>query len=256
MTSDSLLDPSQWRMDWYLESLAGVDPVLVYMWFSGGQLEPPADFNQYRLGDCRVCGDVFLTRATRQRICSRCKPQHLKTYRAKQIRTTACGQCGSLCAGRKCRGCASTQLLSARTCACGNSKYEKAERCLTCRRMFERSTHRESVRRHRRRSAGIRRNRLRNVGATSEVGRWRRICERDDWTCWLCRRSIDRSLAAPNRMSGTADHVVALALGGDDSDENLRAAHFGCNSKRGSRTGGAEEKVAETRPRTDRKSVV
>lgn len=65
------------------------------------------------------------------------------------------------------------------------------------------------------------------------VGRWKTVCERDGWACWICGGDIDPTLRSPHRHSGTADHVVALSRGGSDDDANLRAAHFGCNSKRG-----------------------
>lgn len=65
------------------------------------------------------------------------------------------------------------------------------------------------------------------------VGRWRVICERDGWICWICRAPIDRDRSHPNRQAGTCDHVVPLAQGGSDSDENVRAAHASCNSRRG-----------------------
>lgn len=51
--------------------------------------------------------------------------------------------------------------------------------------------------------------------------------------CWLCGDEIDKALRHPHLMSGTADHVVPVALGGDDERSNLRAAHFVCNIRRG-----------------------
>lgn len=69
-------------------------------------------------------------------------------------------------------------------------------------------------------------------GFKVHVGRWRRICERDQWACWICEKAIDRALLPPHRLSGTADHYVPLSRGGSDDDSNLRAAHLRCNSKR------------------------
>lgn len=86
--------------------------------------------------------------------------------------------------------------------------------------------------------------RRRRLGARVESGRWRRICERDGWKCWICHRDIDPSLTAPHRFSGTADHVIALANGGADDDGNLRAAHFSCNCRRGAGKFIPKEKVA------------
>jgi 5-methylcytosine-specific restriction endonuclease McrA len=49
-----------------------------------------------------------------------------------------------------------------------------------------------------------------------------RILARDGYICWLC--------GLPGADS--VDHVTPRVRGGDDSDENLRAAHGRCNSGR------------------------
>jgi 5-methylcytosine-specific restriction endonuclease McrA len=48
------------------------------------------------------------------------------------------------------------------------------------------------------------------------------ILARDRGICWIC--------GLPGAT--TIDHIVPRARGGDDSDENLRAAHGRCNSAR------------------------
>jgi len=63
--------------------------------------------------------------------------------------------------------------------------------------------------------------------------RWRRICARDAYVCWLCHQPIDPTARVPHDLAPTVDHVVPLAAGGSDDDGNLRAAHFSCNSRRG-----------------------
>lgn len=50
--------------------------------------------------------------------------------------------------------------------------------------------------------------------------------------CWLCGEPIDYRLRWPHPMSFSADHVVALANGGELLGE-LRAAHLAHNSSRG-----------------------
>lgn len=59
--------------------------------------------------------------------------------------------------------------------------------------------------------------------------------DRDRWVCHLCRRRVGRSFRAPHPRSATFDHLIPIADGGTDAPENLRLAHFGCNSRRGSR---------------------
>lgn len=51
-------------------------------------------------------------------------------------------------------------------------------------------------------------------------------------TCHLCHQPIDLSLRFPDKMCGTLDHIVPKARGGSDALENLRPAHFTCNSSR------------------------
>jgi 5-methylcytosine-specific restriction endonuclease McrA len=50
--------------------------------------------------------------------------------------------------------------------------------------------------------------------------------------CSLCGRPIDMELKAPNPMSASVDHVIAVAKGGTDDIENLRPAHLDCNRKK------------------------
>lgn len=50
--------------------------------------------------------------------------------------------------------------------------------------------------------------------------------------CWLCGEAIDVDLPQTHPRSWTADHVEALAAGGDILGE-IRPAHLSCNSSRG-----------------------
>ncbi|WP_425608698.1 HNH endonuclease [Streptomyces albipurpureus] len=59
--------------------------------------------------------------------------------------------------------------------------------------------------------------------------------QRDDWCCHLCGEDIDRDVVAPAPLAPTLDHVVPIARGGAHTMINLRAAHFRCNSAKGSR---------------------
>lgn len=62
-----------------------------------------------------------------------------------------------------------------------------------------------------------------------------RVFQRDDWCCHLCGEDIDRDVVAPAPLAPTLDHVVPIARGGAHTMINLRAAHFRCNSAKGSR---------------------
>lgn len=58
------------------------------------------------------------------------------------------------------------------------------------------------------------------------------IHDRDEWTCWICRRQLDRSALKGSRDAATIDHVVAVTDGGRHSRSNVRSAHSGCNARR------------------------
>jgi 5-methylcytosine-specific restriction endonuclease McrA len=70
--------------------------------------------------------------------------------------------------------------------------------------------------------------------------RYLRLCaqvraRRED--CGLCRQPIDYTAPPRTPTSFSLDHITSLAHGGDLLDPaNARAAHFGCNSKRGGAT--------------------
>lgn len=143
-------------------------------------------------------------------------------------RSALCG-----CGRRAFKGqsqCAKCRLSK---CGCGNSKSMYSKRCLACERLDRSAGHRASVRANRARGSRRRWQRLKAGGASSkQAGKWRRVCERDGWHCWICGQAIDPSLRVPNRWAGTADHVVPLVSGGRDDDANLRAAHMTCNIRR------------------------
>ena len=68
--------------------------------------------------------------------------------------------------------------------------------------------------------------------------KWRKARERvkrQTSTCWICGDPIDKSLAWPDPMSFSVDHVEPLSLREDLalSPTNLRGAHLICNTKRG-----------------------
>jgi hypothetical protein len=69
--------------------------------------------------------------------------------------------------------------------------------------------------------------------------RKRAALKRKRLPCWLCGKPIDYSLPYIDPITGTpdprtfsADHVDPVANGGANDGE-LRAAHLGCNKKRG-----------------------
>jgi 5-methylcytosine-specific restriction endonuclease McrA len=59
------------------------------------------------------------------------------------------------------------------------------------------------------------------------------VFERDNWICHLCCQPIDRRLRGDAWMRATIDHIIPIALGGDHTYENTKAAHWICNMKKG-----------------------
>ena len=53
----------------------------------------------------------------------------------------------------------------------------------------------------------------------------REILRRDGFICHLCGK----------RGADTVDHLLPVSKGGNDSSDNLRAAHLSCNASRGNR---------------------
>lgn len=58
------------------------------------------------------------------------------------------------------------------------------------------------------------------------------ILRRDHYMCMICGRPLDMNAKPGSRWAPSVDHIVPVSLGGTDHPENLRAAHFGCNSSR------------------------
>lgn len=62
------------------------------------------------------------------------------------------------------------------------------------------------------------------------------VLERDGYTCQLCMQPIYPTEHAPRtKWAPSVDHIIPVSHGGETSMENLRAAHYGCNSARGNR---------------------
>jgi hypothetical protein len=77
---------------------------------------------------------------------------------------------------------------------------------------------------------------------------WRRklrpaILARDNWRCHVCGQPIDPNLKSPHPLSASVDHIRGAATRYDP--RFLRAAHRGCNMRRGDPT-----RTGDPKPRT------
>lgn len=80
-----------------------------------------------------------------------------------------------------------------------------------------------------------RRRRLVLRGVGSERFTDRSVFERDGWMCGICGTPVDPALLYPNLLSASLDHTVPLDQGGLHHLDNVRCAHFICNSRKGNR---------------------
>ena len=71
---------------------------------------------------------------------------------------------------------------------------------------------------------------------TTQRNRDRERLRRTGAPCHICGLPIDYSLKWPDPQSFVADHVQALARGGDDRITNKLAAHKVCNERKSTKT--------------------
>jgi 5-methylcytosine-specific restriction endonuclease McrA len=59
------------------------------------------------------------------------------------------------------------------------------------------------------------------------------LLARDGSTCWICGYKLVHDAPALSPLRTSLDHVVEVADGGSNRNENLRLAHAVCNNVRG-----------------------
>jgi len=62
------------------------------------------------------------------------------------------------------------------------------------------------------------------------------VLARDGWTCALCGVAVADNRHAPHPLSLAFDYIVPVALGGDNTAENLRVTHLRCKMSQGDDT--------------------
>lgn len=77
--------------------------------------------------------------------------------------------------------------------------------------------------------------RARKMGLDTEVFTTKEICERDGWTCGICRLPVEPGLRYPNPRSASLDHIVPLSKSGPHTRANCRCSHLECNVARNNR---------------------
>ena len=59
------------------------------------------------------------------------------------------------------------------------------------------------------------------------------IAKRDSYRCGICGGGVNMSLTHPDPGYGSLDHILPVAMGGDDDISNLQLAHLRCNLAKG-----------------------
>jgi hypothetical protein len=162
--------------------------------------------------NCEICNVAFETRNKKSLACSsQCQTKRVQIYyktkwldeKAKrpQVKTWVCKWCNT--------------SMDVPISYSGIRAYHDA-----CRIQARR--HKDRVKNVRRQNAQVEPKRL-----DIEM-----IAARDLFICHICETNVDMSLPRTSRMGATLDHVFPLSLGGDDSLENVKLAHWICNVKK------------------------
>lgn len=182
--------------------------------------DPPHGLTRYRKG-CR---------------CKTCKAAHLAdNERHKRGRCTKCDKKIYLTTTSSstpvCRDCRPVH---------GATGYDNGCRCDECRRA-KHAAIRKFTAAYRERTGKRYRSNFdfeKNVLGSKWIPKSRRLAlyERDDWTCQICMKPVDREAMGTNEaLAPCLDHIIPRSRGGDHSDANLRTAHRTCNGYRGVR---------------------
>lgn len=185
---------------------------------------------------CRFCGVEFRARGLAF-ACVECREQR-RPFRLEVSLWFVCAECRAL---RRRTGVSDVRRFCSRACDARSRRRPEVIRVWTagaCPRCGENfvalawtgSRYCSSVcgKRAERETRQIRRR-----GAqTSERVYRRKVFERDNWTCRLCLKPVDRDATVPESLAPTVDHILPLALGGLHVYANVQCAHFLCNSRK------------------------
>lgn len=163
--------------------------------------------------NCRACGIDISWELARRQVCRR----RLCAKRVRRESNAARPEAPYIPKPWSCMRCGSTV-------AAGGSP-----RC--CQQCSEAARKRQSARD----TAKKRRRRVALLGRPSEVYTTVGIAERDGFRCGLCTEPVDMGLSGRDPMGPTIDHVLPIALGGDDTRANVQLAHLSCNMRKGAR---------------------
>jgi hypothetical protein len=161
---------------------------------------------------CSVCSRVFFRRQEQHTYCSPDCSKQAHTHRRRLKRgpkQRACIVCSSQFTRKPGQG--STGKYCSRKCS---NKAAKRRRWLT-----------EKI---------ADRMRKQKLAAGDRINPYE-IFARDNWTCHICSKPVDRNAKCPADLAATLDHLIPLSKNGPHIKTNVRCAHFICNCRRGNR---------------------
>lgn len=216
-----------------------------------------------RTATCMHCSAEFTVTRDRGTFCSRDCSYAFKTLerltkpprpavatKPKQptacpVHFLSCSECSALFASRLRRLVCSQGCRNARTVRLKKLKPAEPPKvwstrwweCVVCGADFPMPEYvtdaRYCSKRCRRQRHDSHRSRALRAGVHYEYVRPHDVYERDAWTCGICGDHVDPLAKWPDQMCASIDHVVPLSCGGPHVADNLRLAHWLCNSLRG-----------------------
>ena len=159
-----------------------------------------------------------------ERSCKHCG----KVYRPKQRRV-------SVFCGTKCKGDARNLKAKAERIA---EKRHSLRLCVVCKEPVPSSARSDKKYCSTKCAEDVRgkinnaSRRLRTNTPDVRISRFE-IYTRDEWTCQLCNKPVNRNLNWPHKLCASLDHILPLSRGGTNAVTNLQLAHYSCNSRRG-----------------------
>jgi len=180
---------------------------------------------------CEECGKGFLAPNRPRKYCSRtcCKVARSRVARSRA--THKCVWCGKVFGGDR-RG-DDMNLYCSRRCYFRH----KAQIVAAGGGVTQRKRRTDNAGNDKLSPSQKRRDRIQASGRRERISR-REIFERDNWRCGICGRKVNRKSVHPHPQSPTLDHIVALAVGGTHTRNNLQCACFKCNIDKHTNSGG------------------
>ena len=203
--------------------------------------------------DCDICGVEFVAnvKGNPRRVCSdACKNEkENRRQRSKRLHEKSCEVCGnSFVTGRKATVACSAECQRERIRIYQKTKYLDNRKLLpetkeiVCKwcgdilvvpysltggRKFHDECKKQATRAKNRKKSVKRQGAKTQQTIVHEV-----IAERDNYICHLCNEPVDMSLPRRSHYGATLDHVIPIAKGGLDSEDNVKLAHWICNVRK------------------------